>query len=396
MAAAVTGVSGADFQVHPSLALNEEYTDNVFETSTNRVSDFITRVLPGITMNYQAPFLKGDLNYMFDYRHYARGNRKDDITHTLSAKGYLVPIQNLLFMDVLDEYQRVSLNVTRDLSSESLFLDQSDRNILTVFPYVVLHPTSRTDMKTGYRFTDTRYFDSTAISKMDHAAILELTQALSEQLKLTAGYTFTSEFSKQNNFNQNEGFGGFRYEYAARSYLFAQGGYTWTNYSNGQRFQSVFWDGGITHVMDSVTASVKTGRHYVEDPLSNIIQETYVSGSLEKRFVNGLVSIEPLYSEYKLPGSFTQNTRKYGTTLKGQYQIANGLSGEASFTAEKYEQPQFASYTRRFIVNAGLNWLIARQLTLSLTYYYVDYYSPGIPTDNRHVNRGIIELKKVF
>lgn len=396
MAVAATSASGADYEIHPSLALNQEYTDNVFETGTNRVADFITRVLPGISMSYQAPSLKGDLSYTFDYRHYARGHRKDEITHTLGAKGYLIAIKDLLFLDVVDDYQRASLNVTRDLASESLFLDQSDRNIVTAFPYILLHPTARTDLKTGYRFTDTRYFDSPAISKMDHAGVIELSHALTEQLKLTSGYTFTRELADQNNFSQHQAVGGFRYEYADKSYLFAQGGYTWTNYSNGQRFQSIFWNGGITQVIDSVTATVTTGRHYVEDPLRSIMQETYVSGSLEKRFSKGMVSIAPVYSEYKTPGAGSIDTRKYGASVRGQYQIAEDLSGEASFAAEKYEQPQLASYTRRFVTHAGLRWLLAKQLTLSLAYYYVDYYSPGIATDNRHVNRGMIEIKKVF
>ena len=35
-------------------------------------------------------------------------------------------------------------------------------------------------------------------------------------------------------------------------------------------------------------------------------------------------------------------------------------------------------------------------LTACVTCVYVDYYSPGIAADNRHINRGIVEIKKVF
>lgn len=394
--ACVSAVQGADFEVHPSLAVNQEYTDNVFETGTNRISDFITRALPGISMSYKVPAFKGDLSYQFDYRHYAKNSRKDEITHTLGAKGYLIAVQNLLFLDVSDDYQRVSLDVTRDVRSESLFLNQSDRNIVIVSPYINLQLAERTKLKTGYRFVDTRYFDSAGVSKMQHIGLAEVTHALTKQLDLTAGYTFTREQADINNFNQHLAQGGFRYEYADKSFVFAQGGNTWTRYESGQRLNSVFWDGGITHLFDSVTVSVTTGKHYAEDPLRNIVQETFVNGLIEKRFKNGSLGIAPLYSEYKQPESGTMQTKKYGATAKGTYDFSPDLSGTLAFTAEKYEQPQLGSYTRRYLVNSGLSYLIAEKLTLSLYYNYADYSSPGIAADNYHVNRGIVEIRKVF
>ena len=150
-----TVAQGAEFEVHPSLAVSEEFTDNVFETPTNRISDYITRVLPGIALSYRAPALTGDLNYVFDYRHYARNTRGDETTHELSAKGHLTAVENFMFLDVSDEYQRVSLDVTRDVTKESLFLNQSDRNVATVSPYLTFNPTERILVKTGYRFIDT-------------------------------------------------------------------------------------------------------------------------------------------------------------------------------------------------------------------------------------------------
>ncbi|CAH2031359.1 TIGR03016 family PEP-CTERM system-associated outer membrane protein [Trichlorobacter ammonificans] len=395
VAAAVA--QGAEFEVHPSLTVSEEYTDNVFESRTNRLSDFITRALPGVSLSYKAPAFTGDLNYQLDYRHYAKKRRDDEITHLLAAKGYLVAVNNLLYLDVTDDYQRVSLDVARDVSKESLFLNQSDRNVVAASPYFKLNLTDRTLLKTGYRFVDTRYFDSPAINKMDHIGFAELTHALSQGLELTAGYTFTRELANNDNFNQHLAFGGFRYEYAEKSFLFAQGGNSWTRYDHSdQRLSSAFWNAGITHQVDTVTATVTTGKHYVEDPLRNIVQETFVTGTLEKRFKNGLVSIAPIYSEFKQTETGSMRTKKYGGTARGQCELSSDLSGTLSFTAEKYEQPQQGSYTRRLLASAGLSYLLAEQLTLSLSYYYADYYSPGIATDNYHVNRGIVEIRKVF
>jgi len=394
---AVVNISqAAEFEVHPSMAVSEEYTDNVFETTTNRVSDYITRVLPGIAMSYSAPALTGNLGYVFDYRYYARDTHKDETTHSLTAKGKLTAVDNLLFLEISDEYQRVSLDATRDVTRESLFVNQSDRNVATVSPYLTLRVTERIPVKFGYRFIDTRYFDSVGIDKSDHIAFMDVSYELSKRWILTASYTFTRELADIDNYSQHQALGGFRYEYADKSFLFAQAGNAWTSDDSGQSINSLNWNAGFTHVFDTVTGTVNTGVRYNEDPLSNIMKESFVSGVIEKRLARGSMSLSPMYSEYVLTKTDTLQTKKYGATASGQYDFTADLKGRVAFTAEKYEQPLLGSYTRRFQVDSGLSYLLAEQLVASLSYVYAGYYSPGIASDNRHVNRAMIEIKKTF
>lgn len=391
-----TVAQGAEFELHPSLAVSEEFTDNVFETRLNRTSDYITRTLPGLALIYKAPALNADVGYLFDYRHYAKKKRDDEITHSLSAKGLLTAVEDFIYLDVGDEYQRVSLDVTRDVARESLFLNQSDRNVVTVSPYLILHPTQRISARPGYRFIDTRYFSSTGIDKTDHVGFLDMTYELMKSWSLTAAYSFTRELAVVDNFSEQQALGGFRYEYAQMSFLFAQAGNTWVKYDSGHALSSILWNAGITHVFDSVTATITTGVRYNEDPLRNVVQESFISGILEKRFKRGSLSFSPMYSEYVMTESDALQTKKYGATAQGRYEISQELEGRFAFTAEKYEQPLLGSYTRRYQVDSGLSYLLASQLTASLSYIYVDYYSPGIALDNRHVNRGIIEIRKAF
>jgi len=384
----------AEYDLHPSLAVSSEFTDNVFETSSNRVSDYIVRTLPGLTATYTSQALKTDLAYLFDYRHYVQKKRDDEITHSLTAKGALTVVENLLHLTVSEEYQRVSLDATRDVTRESLFLNQSDRNVVSVSPYITLRPSERTSLKAGYRFTDTRYFKSSAIDKVDHSAYTNLAYELSKRLSLTADYTFTRELADIDNLSQHRALGGFRYEYAATSFVFAQGGNSWTRYSKSRRLSSVVWDAGLSHVFDTRTVMLATGVRYNEDPLSDMIKESYVSGSLEQRLDKGSVSISPLYSNFVPTKSASQRTEKYGASLRGQYELGPDLSGTVVFSAEKYEQ--LGSYTRRFQVDSGLSCLLAKGLTASLTYIYVEYYSPGIVADNRHINRAMLQVSKIF
>ena len=387
---------GADFRLHPSLAVSEEYTDNLFETTSERTSAYITRVMPGLGGSYQAAALTGELNYVFDYRYYAQNKHSDEIAHSLSAKGHLTAVENLMYLDVSDEYQRVSLDATRDVTQESLFINQVDRNVLTVSPHFALRPAERFPVKFGYRFVDTIYFGSEGIDKTDHIAFLNMAYELSKRFSLTADYLFTREFADIDNFTQHQALGGFRYEYADKSFLFAQAGNTWTRYDSGHSLISVAWNAGITHVLDTVTATVATGVRYNDDPLRNVMKEKFVSGTLEKRFKRGMSSISPMFSEYVLTKTDILETRKYGATLLGQYEFAADLNGTLSLTAEKYEQPLLDSYTRRILADSSLSYLVAEQLLASISYMYVGYYSPDIAYDNRHVNRVIVEIKKTF
>ncbi|MDA8427759.1 MAG: TIGR03016 family PEP-CTERM system-associated outer membrane protein [Geobacteraceae bacterium] len=386
----------AEFEAHPSLAVSEEFTDNVLESNVNRVSDFITRVQPGLAMTYNAPMLTGDLTYVFDYRNYAKNNHDDEIAHALSAKANLNAVKDLLFLEVSDEYQRVSLDATRDTTKESLFVNQSDRNIVTASPYFILHPSQRMLIKTGYKFMDTRYFKSVAIDKTNHIGYLDMAYELSKRFNLTANYTFTRETADVDNYRQHQALGGFRYEYSDQSFLFAQAGNAWTRYDSGQHLNKLIWNAGITQVFNTVTCTVTTGVRYDEDPLRNIMQETFVSGIITQKLNRGSLSFSPGYSEYVLTKTNYLQTKKYGATVNGQYDFTASFSGRLGVTAERYQQPQLGSYTRRVIVDSGLSYLLARQLSLSLNYIYVDYYSPEIVTDNRHINRAIIVISKTF
>ena len=393
---AATAAYGAEFEVHPSIALSGEYTDNVYETGTNRSSDYITRVLPGIAMSYKARLLTADLSYLFDYRDYARDVREDENTHALSASGHLTAIENLLFLDVRDEYRRVSLDVTRDLANESLFFNQSDQNVATISPYLTLRPMERISVKTGYTFVDTRYIDSPAIDKNDHIAFVNLAYEMTKRLSLTADYTYTRQLADIDDLRQHYSLAGFRYEYSNKSFLFAQGGKAWTYFDSGPRLDSVIWNAGFSHVVDTISATVTTGVRYNEDPLRNVTKESYISGKLEKQFVRGAVSFSPIYSRYVLTNTDTLLLEKYGAAVRGRYDLSADLNCFLGLGGEVYDLPDPLGYTRRIQTDTGLSYLLAKGLTLSLTYIFTGYSSPTIIADNRHVNRAMFEIKKTF
>ena len=394
---AVTGsAQGAEYIIKPFITIGEEYTDNVHETDTNHVSEYITRLLPGVTAQYKAPALDADLGYMLDYRYYARNKRSNELTHDLLAKVDLTVLDNFFFIEASESFQRASLNVTRDVTRESLVLDQTDRNLLTAAPFFVFRPGPRTTLTTGYRFVDTQYSDSTAVDKTDHIGFLDASHELTSRWSLTASYTYTRELSSLDDFSQHQAAAGFRYEYLDKSFVFAQAGNTWTSYDSGRRLDSLFWDAGATHDFGRVAATLNTGVRYNDDPLGNISEETFVSGNMTRRLQSGQIGLTLYYSEFAKADTDKLETLKYGAAVIGTYQFTERLRGTIGVTAEKYEDKLFDYYTRLYLFDYGLSYLLAEKLTIGLSHIHVNSYSPENESDNRKVNRVTLLLTKQF
>jgi len=388
---------GADFSVKPSLAISEEYTDNVFERNQNTKSDYITRVQPGLALRYNAPLWDWDLGYGFDYRYYARGSREDDTTHNINAKGLVKIIDEVLFLELNDVYKRVSLDVTRDNTGESLYSNQSDQNIGSVSPYIVLRPTTKLTVKTGYRYVNTWYKDPQAVSKQSHIGFINNSYEISSKLFLTGDYTFTREVPQRNSsFYRHEAYVGPRYEYADKSFIYAKGGFIASDYDNGPHLFNPSWNAGITHTFDSMVASVSTGVKYSDDPLGSSIRETSYNASLTGNLPRGSLTLQGSYTEFLDATVDRMKNKRYSGGVNGAYELVQDLRATLGVTYENYEDLQRKGTTDKYFVDCGLKYDFGKELSVGLTYKYIDYSSVEIATDNYQVNRVILEVKKVF
>jgi len=402
-----TVAKAADYSFVPSLAVNEEYTDNVFETNLNKRSDYITRLLPGLAFKYKAPLWDWDLNYNFDYRIYARKSRGDESTHLANGKALVKLVDEKLFLEASDTYQKVSLDVTRDTTGESLFVNQSDQNIATVSPYLVLHPTLRLTMKSGYRYINTWYRDPAAISKQDHVGFIENSYELSPKLFLTGSYTFTREIATgsstlvtgktfSNNLYRHEAYLGPRYEYADKSFIFAQGGVIITKYDSRQESVNPSWNAGLTHTFDTLTATLATGVTYSNDPLGVSTLETSYSASLSKTMQRGTLSLQGSYSEFTDTTADKLKIKRYSGGFTSGYEVIDSLHANLGLTYEYYQDVQLNGITRKYFVDSGLNYSFGKDLSAGLSYKYIYYSSGQILGDNKRVNRVILDVKKSF
>ncbi len=64
----------AGWYLTPSLSLSEEYQSNIFGTSSNEESDFVTHITPGFTLGYFSEPLTFSLNYSIDAEVFAENS----------------------------------------------------------------------------------------------------------------------------------------------------------------------------------------------------------------------------------------------------------------------------------------------------------------------------------
>ena len=183
-------------------------------------------------------------------------------------KGTLTLLDNFLFLDLNDTYQRVTLDVSRNAATESsLFLNQTDQNTATISPYLLWRLSEKSSLRTGYSYTDIRYWGD-GIDRREQGAFARLNREVSSRLSLSADYGFTHLESQPNQYDKHDLSGGFRYEFAKKSFFFGQVGNSWQQFKNGGNASYLFWKAGITHDLGFSVATLATRVETAADPLA--------------------------------------------------------------------------------------------------------------------------------
>ena len=124
----------------PSLKLAETYTDNVFlSPESSRQSDWITQVVPGISVAANGPRLRLDATYAPEILYHAHTEREDKLFHRGNALGTLELADQLLFLEAgatVDQYD-VSLRGPLTTSNVNITGNRATAVTTHVTPYLL-------------------------------------------------------------------------------------------------------------------------------------------------------------------------------------------------------------------------------------------------------------------
>ena len=419
MSAFFPGIGNAGLLIKPAVTVSEEYNDNIFLTAYGKENDYITRVLPSVRFLYNAPFWDWDAAYSYDYRRYAYHRDVDDNTQTATITNKTRLISEYLFLDASDEYNRVSLSLARDYTQESLFVNQSDRNVLLLSPYAVFHPGTSTTLKGGYTYQNIWYKDPAAVDKIDNIAAFEVKEEASPRLTLSMNLKHTSDDNRVDKYRKNDLALGPRYEYAENSFLWFFLGGSQIAFEQSGNARQFTWDAGITHRRPTYSLTIETALNYVDDPLRVLLREDRYTATLKSEA--DLASMpastgfpdyrnaapQPLEArttwsvsagmlEYRAPVTNFLEDRTYRGYVSFGHAITQRWRGAYNLTAERFYDMQLETFSTRYVTDVRFDYQAAEKLTLSFNYRFTDSYSHDYYYENYGNSRFILEAKYVF
>jgi len=389
-------VEGSEFRIQPSILLSEEYNDNVLLTATGKSDDYITSTAPSLSLVYLAPKWDWNIDYTFNYRYYAKRTIDNRSSQTLTLSNTNRIAADVLFLEVRDQYSRVSLDVMRDFTQESNFVQQSDRNLFTINPYAVLKPLSKMTVTTGYTYMNTWYKDPLAVDRIDHIGYADVRQAISPRSALLAGIKHILHITTFVNYTQDDLYLGLYHEFSGNSSVTCKAGNSWSDFESTGRSTQVFWDATITQRFPTVAVTYETGLSFVTDPLGNRRREDRYLATVRKDVERSSLVVSGGLIEYREAIHKNLENTIYRLTGAFNHNITTKSMLTLDLTAERLDDNRTGASTERYLTGARFEYLAQDQLTLAINYRYTNVYSPDIAFGTYDNNRLIVELRKLF
>jgi hypothetical protein len=393
-----TNAQGAEFELRPAITINEEYNDNIFLTPTDRKDDYITRVIPSIYWTYQSPLWDWDVAYAYEYRYYYY-YAVDQSLYTLNLNNHNRIFGELILLDIQDLHAQTPLDVVRDWSNESLFLNQTESNTLYVTPYARIRMAPNSAITTGYSYRNIWYKDQTAIDKIDHSVYATVTYDLSSSLTTTTGVKYTSREAEQNHLRKTEIFAGFLYAYAKDSTSWLTIGNSWFDLGPAGETSQIGWDAGIIHKSGKYAYSLNTKLSYMEDPVSSIVRrEDRYAAAIIRETERTTLNISAGRYEYRNVISKQLENTRYALTGAFSHVATTSSKIIYNLSGERFEDNVKNEHTDLYIGGIRFEYAPSASLTGALQYRYANAYSPypDLYAENHHNNVFSAEIKKTF
>ena len=395
--AAASIADGSEIRAVPSLAVGEEYDDNIFLVPERESADYITHVVPAIEAKYASPIWEWQLSYAYDRRYYAKYTYIDDSVQRARLRSTVQIVKDLLFFDVRDDAGRTSLTAVRDYTQESPVQNQTDYNAFELGPYAVLQLTSQTTLTTGYLYRSVWYEDPLAIDRTEHSVYGDISLKQTERTDLNASVRRDRVETSMNKWTRTSFLFGPRYEYQDGAFLWGRIGPSRTAVENAGTDTHLVWDAGITYRLGSMTVSGETGRTWVEDPYRVERREDRYVADLRVASERTSGGLSVAMRDYGI-GRYNDE-RRYTTTADFSHFLKERLKAKYALTVNRYDRyPVDAPDTSTIVYQTDVrfDYHASEKFTMSLSYRYTDSYSANIYYDNYAVNRVLIEAKMSF
>ena len=370
----LSSVAWSAIEVTPRFSLSQEYNDNIFLRESNRQSDWITTVEPGLSLGYTQRSLDLTLDYSLRFRFYQDNTSKDQDSFREVQRGSA----NLLFFSGRPFTLRTTGTISRETLTERdrdlEYNDTEQRSTVyrvSIIPEYRLRLGPTTTAIFGYTFNLVDYVDSAGNDYIEHQGRLTLNKNLTANLDVWGRYQYTDHDNDDDleDFDRHEVSVGGRYQIGARTSLAAMVGRSKVEYDSGLDTDSTIWSTDLTYLLtDSLTLALLYSQDY------QVTATQGLSRSREARFTSTytrpLTSITAAVFWREL--DFVRQVRvdeSYGVTFGLNRQLSQVLSLGTDASYERADNRGPDERYHRYSLGANLGYEYRRFLT-TLGYRY--------------------------
>lgn len=364
----------AEFSLKPSITLREEYDDNIFLTKDDRVDDYITRILPSLSIDYKTPLWDLSTAYTLQWWYYFKQKEGGD-SHTLNLTSQVRVIKNFFYLDIADTYASVVLDPRRPSTDINLTVNRTDSNNATISPYIKYQISPVMSLSTGYRYSNVWYRNKQGINRQMHTGFATVGYTVNPQLNTFLSAEYTCDRPENNtsvdvNNNQTSIFFGATYALNPQTNFNGTIGYRWISFSDGLKKHMPFYSAALSyHFLGTGLIELRGSSTLTASPQFGVLDSK--TGQLTVRYgqsfvVNGSI----FYRRDK----YLETDRKddaFGLTAGIEYKPKPRLTYRAS---GRYEKDKFfPGKTKREIYDAygAIAYMLTSKATLSCSYTYI-------------------------
>ena len=367
------------FDFTPSISVSEVYDDNIYLSSTNEKSDYITTVTPGISLNILSEKNHLELSYSPGFVWYGKEDQNDTVRHSGSLNYGQDLAQHLKF-ELTDTYiqSEEPLEETEDVEGIRNTRSTYQRNTGRASLSYVFGPEN--ELTFGYGQSQLENDDKTVDDGRTKDPFVRMSYWLNVKNGIELNYGFKkADFWRDDNSIAGDDYDGHS---AGTKYIYRFNPHT--RGSVAYDFEIRNFDGlsedysvhtgsiGFDHQFSPDMSLTVGGGYFIQKNDRSDDENGYTyDASLIKRFERGSITVGGTggWDENYLDAERRGFSRYWGAEASLQYQILEKLSGYVGGTY-RFDKGVGSGKREARRGNCGINWRLLRWLSLSLDYSY--------------------------
>lgn len=376
--------SYAKFTFRPTVAVTEQYNDNIFLTAADEEDDLITTVSPGLKFVYSPnSALDFDLDYNLNFRYYRDNSGLDDTSirdaQNIRFRTQARPLKRV-FIDIIDTYERVPVDIRRSTAVDNAYKNMTGKNSFSVSPYVVFPLTAATSARAGYSYSNIWHSEEEPMDSFSNSGYVTLSTRFSSKMNASISYehkAYRIEDKDARNeideYERKQGSAAITYQITPKFRFNAEGGRASTDFEREKDIDNTFWNTGVEYDLKNANRT-KAGAEYGVSLNDSSLDGAFKSRRVDLRIETGRI-LRLMVNPYHSIDDYLNTDRKdriTGAAFEASRPLTHKIT--ASFDGELEDQKFTVSTVdekiRRYSLAVSFDYILNRKLSATLGYRY--------------------------